>query len=156
MSERKKRIEWIDAVKGLGIILVILGHMTIPQMVRRFIFSFHMPLFFFVSGYLFKNNFSKTWCLRKCDSLLIPYALYGFLTIAVMHLFAKVPLDVMLGSFLRGNGVGVLWFLMCLFVVEIVGGGIIRVIGDNIGFLFAATIAAAVLGWIVPKALHNE
>lgn len=150
-----ERIEWIDAIKGLGIILVILGHMTIPQIARLFIFSFHMPLFFFVSGWLFKNNFTKAWCLKKCDSLLIPYALYGIITIAVLHFAAGVPLNLLLERFLKGNGVGVLWFLVCLLVVEVIGGAIVRILEDNIGLLFITALGAAVMGWLVPKMVNS-
>lgn len=46
-------IPWIDAAKGLGILLVILGHAGVPSWTKALIFTFHMPLFFFLSGYLF-------------------------------------------------------------------------------------------------------
>ena len=53
----KKRLEWIDLAKGIGIILMIIGHMpSIPSAVHNWIFSFHMPLFFFLSGYMFKKK----------------------------------------------------------------------------------------------------
>lgn len=47
-----KRIEWVDVAKGLCMMLVVLGH-TLPygNLLRNFIFSFHMPLFFFLTGY---------------------------------------------------------------------------------------------------------
>ena len=55
MSENKKRvrIELIDIVKAITIILVILGHTTgnlETPMYRRLIYAFHMPLFFFLAG----------------------------------------------------------------------------------------------------------
>ncbi len=41
-----KRIEWIDTAKGIGILLVIIGHIVpFDSNISRFIFSFHMPLF---------------------------------------------------------------------------------------------------------------
>lgn len=49
-----KREKWIDAVRGIGIILVIIGHCRRPEIVLKLIQSFHMPLFFFISGYLFR------------------------------------------------------------------------------------------------------
>ena len=55
-GRKANRIPWLDAVKGVGIICVILGHMTIPETLRQFVFSFHMPLFFFVSGYLYHGR----------------------------------------------------------------------------------------------------
>lgn len=53
----KNRLYYIDVVKVLGIYLVILGHLPLTNIIfTKFIFSFHMPLFFFCSGYLFKKN----------------------------------------------------------------------------------------------------
>lgn len=52
-----KRIDYIDIVKGITIILMIIGHVSnIPTILRTFIFSFHMPLFFIISGYTFKKK----------------------------------------------------------------------------------------------------
>lgn len=56
-----KRIEWIDIVKFIGIFLVILGHSISAdnkqlEVYRNFIYSFHMPLFIFISGYLYKKE----------------------------------------------------------------------------------------------------
>lgn len=45
-----KRIEWIDRVKGIGIILVILGHSIFLEIFKILIYSFHMPLFFSYQG----------------------------------------------------------------------------------------------------------
>ena len=52
----EKRDSTIDIMKGIGIILVILGHAIQNNYVplNKVILSFHMPLFFFVSGMLFK------------------------------------------------------------------------------------------------------
>lgn len=71
----QKRLFYLDAMKGILIILVILGHSiqdTISDyqnnFLFRFIYSFHMPLFFAISGYLtFKNKYDKT--LLKKTSL---------------------------------------------------------------------------------------
>ena len=55
----KKRIEWIDICRGLAIILVIIGHSNLETgmafNLKSIIYSFHMPLFFVLSGYLFYN-----------------------------------------------------------------------------------------------------
>ena len=69
------RIVWIDNVKAIGIFLVVLGHLFIKEgWVMSFIYSFHMPLFFFVSGILFKNNMPFGVLVKKnVKRLLIPY-----------------------------------------------------------------------------------
>lgn len=60
----KQRINWIDWAKVFAIYLVVLGHLLSKTgregYIFNFIYSFHMPFFFFISGYLFtikENNF---------------------------------------------------------------------------------------------------
>ncbi len=48
----RKRLMWLDAARGIGILLVLLGH-TSPSF-GKFIYGFHMPLFFIISGFLYK------------------------------------------------------------------------------------------------------
>lgn len=72
-----KRIVWIDNAKFLGIYLVILGH-SIPaseeeySIIRNFIYAFHMPLFVFLSGFLYKRGNIK----KDVLCILVPYLIY--------------------------------------------------------------------------------
>ena len=51
------RYEWLDVAKVLGIYLMILGHQNlVSQQVGQWIYSFHMPLFFFFVRYLFHQK----------------------------------------------------------------------------------------------------
>lgn len=50
----EERIFWVDKLKAIGIISVVLGHIKSPF--GFFIFSWHMPLFFFVSGFFINDN----------------------------------------------------------------------------------------------------
>lgn len=47
---KSEQWKWVDIAKGIGIILVFLGHFNIPDTLRAEIYTFHMPLFFFLSG----------------------------------------------------------------------------------------------------------
>ena len=49
ISKPIKRLDQFDYLKGLGIILVLWGHTLCPPAIKTFIYSFHMPLFFFLS-----------------------------------------------------------------------------------------------------------
>lgn len=152
MMDHNKRIEWIDAVKGFGMILVILGHMTIPELVRRCIFSFHMPLFFFISGYLYGGGYSLSWVGRKAKALLIPYIVYGLIAIGVIWLTNNGCIASSVQSFIRGNGVGVTWFLSCLFMVEMIGGGLIMLSRKFLAWQYwLMVVGVAVVGIIFPR-----
>ena len=52
--DQNSRIDWIDVFKGWGIMLIVVGHLPVPFFFREWIFSFHVPLFFFISGFLYK------------------------------------------------------------------------------------------------------
>ena len=56
----------ISALKGVGITLMVIGHSGINPSIGHWIYMFHMPLFFFLSGYLFKDKyFDDRWSFVK-------------------------------------------------------------------------------------------
>lgn len=82
----KTRLEYLDAAKGLGILLVILGHIYAwnPNINRKilvtWIYSFHMPLFFIVSGMLIKyKNYCniKEFIFSRIKHILVPYIVFS-------------------------------------------------------------------------------
>ncbi len=79
-----KRIEFIDISKGIGILLVIIGHMNINQSLLQYIMSFHMPLFIILSGMTFNHHKIK----HNISALLIPYFTMGFIMISLNSLMA--------------------------------------------------------------------
>ena len=58
--KKDSRITWLDAARGYGILLVIFAHVDYSYL-RNIIYTFHMPLFFFLSGYVFcqKESFGS-------------------------------------------------------------------------------------------------
>ena len=91
----KERVEWIDIARGMGIILVILGH-TLTTVIRRdsvpakdlyqAIYHFHMPFMFLLSGVAFnisaeryKSSNALNYLSKKCKKLLVPYFSYSIL-----------------------------------------------------------------------------
>jgi len=130
LYKASERIRWIDALKGLGIILVVLGHTTISEPLSIWIYSFHMPLFFMISGYLYdqrKNITIKRFVWMRMKSLLIPWLFFSFISIIFSYfsdiiLYKKSNMLKLLVTFFCGKGVAVnlpLWFLKVLFMVEI-------------------------------------
>lgn len=77
----QERIAWIDNAKFVGIICVILGHHCLSGTVGGIIsgpiiFSFHMPLFFFINGLTPKEIVDKTHFIqRKVKTLFLPYVI---------------------------------------------------------------------------------
>eukprot|EP01037_Dinobryon_pediforme_P012855 gene12855-12955_t len=72
------RLQWVDQVKAIGIILVVTGHSIDPLSAAHwFIYLFHMPLFFIVSGYFIKPNANVAEIVReRFKTLMLPYFSY--------------------------------------------------------------------------------
>ena len=62
----------LDILKGFGIIFVLVGH-SLGGIVHNFIYSFHIPLFFLVSGYLYKQRPFKEQVKKDWSRLMIPF-----------------------------------------------------------------------------------
>ena len=125
-----KRLTYFDMAKGFGIILVVLGHIEyISEPLRAWISSFHMPLFFIVSGMLicYKEETSKNLSdllRKKCSAIIVPYLwfslLYFFIDILNV-LLHKIDLHTFWVNLIHSAtfyGVSVLWFLPTLFLAE--------------------------------------
>ena len=60
------RLTYMDIAKGFGVLCVIAGHMG-NETINRFVFSFHMPLFFIISGdFLLQKNTPKELLYKRC------------------------------------------------------------------------------------------
>lgn len=144
------RVRWIDIAKGIGIALVTFVHIPngdgesvwLPAIAGGVaaVGLFHMPLFFLLSGFTFNaKGGAKSFALRKAKALLAPYCFYSLYTLAKPIATLLVPsLSGAVGStrdysiagslfdvFIAGNG---LWFLMALFVGEMVVYSVERIL----------------------------
>ena len=57
-------IRWIDNLKGFGILLVVIGHTVPREGLGQWIYAFHMPLFFFISGFLLSKKMEKGYVVE--------------------------------------------------------------------------------------------
>jgi len=125
-----KRIEYIDIAKGIGILLVVLGHNDFPLIspfAHQVIYSFHMPLFFFLSGYFINTSIGFWEFLKKrFNSLLKPFLFTLFLIYFASVSFEKMSFRTALGRIVKslyGTGRYIdwvqLWFLPHLFAVSL-------------------------------------
>lgn len=133
----KQRVDWIDRAKGIGAILVIFGHLSYtPLWWKTWLYSFHMPLFFFLSGLTYnhsKYKSTKSFFIDKTKALMIPYCIFALLLLLwdIIKEIGKVILiqqPIKASHFLYTvtgvvvnirntdySGVG-LWFIPCIFI----------------------------------------
>ena len=79
-NQLERNILWVDYAKFFGIFLMIFGHLIASgSHLYSFIYSFHMPLFFFLAGYLYKQKSKRENYLKIFWALLIPYLMYQVL-----------------------------------------------------------------------------
>ena len=142
-----KRIEYIDIAKGIGILLVVMGHNDfglVSPFFYKFIYAFHMPLFFFVSGMFFKAEIPfLTLVRRRFETLLKPYIAIILIIYVMTISFTKVNFDTATMRVLKSiyaNGHYIdwvqLWFLPHLFVLNI------------FAFAFYALVKKSRLPWL--------
>ena len=130
------RQHYIDVAKGVGILLVLLGHIKQGGAAPSIIYAFHMPFFFLISGLLFNpNKFGSYWNFIKSRAtrLLIPYFVYSLITwcfwvgyncctkrIISIDFYPLIQTLLAQGSsgFLKHNAP--LWFITCLFTLEVI------------------------------------
>ena len=134
-----KRIEYIDIAKGIGILLVVMGHNDfglVSPFFYKLIYSFHMPLFFFVSGMLFKSEIPFfTLLRRRYQTVLQPYIVIILLIFFMTLSFTKVNFDVAAARLLKAfyaNGHYIdwvqLWFLPHLFALNLFAFGFYKLV----------------------------
>ena len=162
------RFDYIDIAKGFGILMVVWAHILITGWTHQMIYAFHMPLFFLLSGLLFqKEKFGsfKAFIIRRAKRLLIPYVIYSVATWILWAVFRYLRHDEvdsyympLLQTFIaQGSGAymvhnSALWFIPCLFLVEIIYFFTCKTGWVwNLILCFAGTIVSFILGGIYGK-----
>lgn len=179
------RIKWIDSVRGWAIILVVLGHvftrigtLQIEKFLQIEIYSYHMPLFFFISGYVFKVRNEKLFdsTMRKIHNLLIPmfifYIIYA-LFILIKILLGKSTLiftfELIVNTLMMTSQsfFSAYWFLPVLFCTQMLFESLHRTMSSksmlvikilNIGIIISLFIVSRLLysqGIVLPMGLRE-
>jgi acyltransferase len=163
----RKRIDWLDLGKGLGMLLVMLGHTNIPVPIKTYIYTFHMPLFFFLSGYLFNlNKFPnvKAFLSKRTKTLILPYLCFSLVAyLWFVFLFYLGQVDYhhnlflpLLGSFIATRNsfwtvhTGALWFMNCLLFTELLFYFLSKV-GRSKKVIWLGLISLSVMGCMYNK-----
>lgn len=138
----KKRNNILDILKGIGIILIVLGHTGFKY--TNFIYLFHMAIFFIASGYLYKDKYTenkeemKKFIIKKIKRLYIPFLICNLLGVLLNNFFIDTNIyDLANHNMfeLKDFGINILkvilfhnnteifgatWFLRILFEVSII------------------------------------
>ena len=92
-SPKKKWNNQISVAKAIGIVLMVVGHSGCPLILNRLIYSFHIPLFFFLSGYFMRfpdsNKDLSSSIIRKLKGLYIPYVKWSVVFLLFHNAFYK-------------------------------------------------------------------
>lgn len=152
----------VDVVRGLAIALVAVGHIDqgtirmgwwgtsiVGWQIAYFIYTFHMPAFFFVSGIFLSSSVARRGPVKfinnKVAQMLYPYLLWSVLTYALVFPLQRFvhtpnpPVPVFLKAMFEGE---TLWFLPAIFLCVLLGMLLRNV---NKPLLFAAAVAVSLL-----------
>lgn len=128
----KKRFLELDILKGIGILLMVFDHVGWGMKIHTYIQSFHMPLFFIVSGFLYKKNDIKITIKKRYQTLMKPYWIF-----AIVYIVIKVTLllvkgfsinelvDMVIAVCVYPTDMAhmpfapALWFLPCMFITTV-------------------------------------
>ena len=134
-TQQPSRMLWADILKFWGILAIAWGHTLNDGAVMKYLYSFHVAIFFFAVGLYFKSpriSFGS-FCKKRAISLLVPYFIFAVISTliyAVLGKVASVSLDAGVTDFsLRTNLYDILtgrcranrplWFLPSMFIFSI-------------------------------------
>lgn len=164
-DDHLRRIEWLDIARAISIILVVLGHSSTSKYLVTYIYSFHLPLFFVISGYLFtqKEMSCLNYMKNRAKTILVPYFVFSFLTYfiyiaiyAVSSNKTKYPYSIVLkqlaGIFYSNGTIWMdfnytIWFLTCMFIVQLMFFLIMKYIKNNFQ-LVGILVASSIVGYL--------
>lgn len=159
-DENLNRSLWLDIAKGVTIVLMVLGHTSIPDAFSRLIWAFHMPLFFIASGWMtsWLKYSVAGFIVRKSRSIMIPFAVYSTVVLSIFHFTTgALSFDKWVISGWQGYA---LWFIPVLYLSSTLGR-IVYVLQNKFArytimiFLFIAGASMSYFNIIMPWNLSS-
>lgn len=150
----------LDITKAIGIILMVMGHLHFSEDVfDKYIYAFHMPLFFIVSGMLFNQDKTlKNTIISRTKALLVPYVVFGgvYSAISIVKSMLAGEEDALVPTlkifFLYPvNSVpyeSALWFLPTMFITSVTYTVLRKMM--NLKWTTVVTVAVGVFGFVYP------
>ena len=158
-----ERIDFLDTLKGIAMYLVILGHVYIPNYLNTIIYSFHMPLFFIISGATIKidkilETDFKIYLKRQIRNYIIPYFWIELFLLPLWYLRMTVSnsdfsfLDAMKGIIISNAQIcnfpaSTTWFVLTLFISHIIFAFLLKISYGDKRILLCLSIFCAIFSW---------
>lgn len=174
----KKRLDYFDIAKGIGVFLVLIGHLQGEEIfqyspyilpVCEWIFSFHMPFFFIVSGMLicYKKDTLKEFNIvakNRFKGIMLPYYWFSFfymLVVFVAFFKKQIMVDTVLINLwyvFICYGMNVLWFLPALFFAELIFIYIMKKFNRNKAIFIVAIqcVVGLILAYILRQGNYDS
>ena len=161
-QSRAERLSWLDVLKGIGIILVVIGHIYSDQTVFNWLYSFHMPLFFLAAGWVYKEKPILTDIKRRIRTIVVPYFSFGLLVFLYWQVIERrfrnsdmSFMDSLLGLF-SGCYDNLdfnihLWFLPCFFVTVVLFNVLVNLGGKKIAYIASALMSLIYVALLMPE-----
>ncbi len=149
------RNKQIDVLRGIGAILVVIGHLVPYEgNIKILLYAFHMPLFFFLSGFLFSNKKSfKDYIISNLKSLILPYFIFNIISfIFNLDMIIKdnfTFLQILDNIFYYHNSIvwnSSLWFFIVLFFTKIVFYIFAKICNNSVKKLSIITLVLLSIG----------
>lgn len=145
--KEKIRISWIDQMRGLSMIGVYFAHVNISTYYYGLFCFWLIPCFFFISGYLHKDDVTIKKTANKIFRILIPYIIFTLLLFS-NQIIKDINLSNISNNFLKlitGRGI---WFFACFVVVEIIAFFISKLINIYIKYRNSIILSVIIIGFI--------
>ena len=163
-----KRLDWIDQARGLSIFLVVYGH-NFP-INEPYIYSFHVPLFFLISGMFHPKSINLALIKKRAKMILLPYFFWSFSLYFFWLIIGRKfgnssvldlsPIDNLIGVFYAQGGQSYmdwgipLWFLPCIFLVFVFYGLLQKITQKTIRIILSIVLFVIGFSWIKITKIH--
>ena len=156
MRKDPVRLDWVDAAKGLGIVLVVAGHVWTHGVIRDAIYAFHMPLFFLLAGYFARPRPMREFAKKQWHAMAVPYIAFLLTLVlldqAIEHARGHLPLfrtgaaavrAMLLGGSELTGPLTIFWFVPCLLFARLAQNALSRLWPDPRDWRWGLAMAVA-------------